>query len=371
MGTPGSEEELAAIVAKGGSVHVFGSGTKSHHGPWGSRGEDVCLRRLDRITHYEPGDLVVCVQTGMRLADLQEELGKNGQWLSLDPPYPDATIGGILATNSSGPRRLGYGTVRDLLIGCRVLGPDGTFTKSGGRVVKNVTGYDLHKLHIGAFGTLGIVTEANFKIRPKSEVSAAIILKCESFEQAHALSLKIFDSPLRPVALEAMDGRLRHIVEGRALVIVGVEGSRPVLDRHFRELKKLSASLAVLENERAAPVWNGLRTLPEALKSCVRVRFGAKPHVLPKILPGAPTWARVGSGVATVDLEPGPDVAKKVKDWNGKAGLFGGYAVVESAPPDMKDRHQLPWGPTGNTLMKAVRRDRDPKQVFNPGRMVM
>lgn len=238
-----SEEALAAVVREGRPVHAVGSGTKRHHGPAPSaEAVEVRLRKLDRITSYEPGDLVVTAQAGVRLADLQAELARRHQWLPIDPPYAEATLGGILAINSSGPRRLGYGTMRDHLIGLRVVGADGVVTKSGGRVVKNVTGFDLHKLHIGAFGTLGIIVEANFKVRPRAEVSAILSFACRSFAEAHRFLLDVHSSPLRPVALEAQNAR----------AVVGVEGTRPVLERHVRDLKKLGRPFDVIES---APAW--------------------------------------------------------------------------------------------------------------------
>ncbi|HYF01472.1 MAG TPA: FAD-binding oxidoreductase [Planctomycetota bacterium] len=367
--TPRSVEELAEIVRAGRPVHAFGSGTKLHHGPASSGAEPVCLRGLDRITAYEPGDLVVCVQAGTRIADLQAALDKERQWLPIDPPYPEATVGGLLATNSSGPRRFGYGTMRDLLIGLTVMGPDGLLTRSGGRVVKNVTGYDLHKLHVGAFGTLGVLVEANFKVRPKPDVSAACVFPCASLADAHALLLKIFDSRLRPVALEAIDGRLRHIVDGKALAIVGVEGSREVLDRHVRELAAFGEKMGVLEGARAEPLWAAIRKLPSGLKDFVRVRLGAKPHDLPRLLPPGPACIQAGVGVARLDLEPSPEVFKKIQQLNERAVQAGGYAVVESAPLDFPNREKLSWGGAASPIMRSLKRARDPKGILNPGRM--
>ena len=176
---PQSEAELVELVRAGKPLQVIGSGTKRHHGHApAAEGRTVSLRKLCKITAYEPGDLVVTVQAGTRLVDLQAELAKRNQWLPLDPPYAEATIGGILGANSSGPRRYGYGTIRDHLLGIRVVGADGGLTRSGGRVVKNVTGFDLHKLHVGAYGSLGIVTEASFKLRPRPDLSAAFVFPC-------------------------------------------------------------------------------------------------------------------------------------------------------------------------------------------------
>jgi len=370
MREPATEDELAAILREGKPVHAVGNGTKLHLGP-GSEAEPVAVRRLAGVTAYEPGDLVACVRAGTRLADLQAELARHGQWLPIDPPYAEATIGGILATNSSGPRRLAYGTMRDHLIGLRVMGPDGSVTRSGGRVVKNVTGYDLHKLHVGAFGTLGVLLEANFKVRPRPELSAAVVFACASFREAHQLLLKVHASPLRPVALEALDGRLKHLIDGKALAIVGVEGTRPVLDRHYRELETLGGKRAVLEGERAEPLWTAIRNLPRGLVDFVRVRIGAKPFDLPRLVPDGPAWAQVGTGIARIDLPPTADASKRARQLHETAAGLGGYAVVESAPPGMPDRAKLPWGFPGHALMRAIRQSRDPRGMLNYGRMVV
>lgn len=369
---PKSEEELVDLVRAGAALHATGSGTKRHHGPAAAPdAQAVGLRKLSRITAYEPGDLVVTAQAGTRLVDLQAELSKRNQWLPLDPPYAEATIGGILATNSSGPRRYGYGTIRDHLLGTRSVGADGVVTRSGGRVVKNVTGFDLHKLHVGAFGSLGIVTEASFKLRPRPEITAAFVFPCASVEEAHALLLRVYESKLRPVALEALDGRLKHIIDGAALAIVGVEGTRPVIDRHYRELRELAPKLGYMEGDRAEPLWNALRKLPDALKDYVRLRIGAKPHELRRLLPPAPLWISVGTGIARADLEPAPDLHFSVRRLADKAASLGGYIVAESAPIGMAGREKLVWGPGDAPLMKAVRALRDPKRVLNPGRVTV
>ncbi|HVE39493.1 MAG TPA: FAD-binding oxidoreductase [Planctomycetota bacterium] len=370
--TPQSEAELIEIVRAGMPLQIIGSGTKRHHGPVSvDPAEIVGMRKLSKITAYEPGDLVVTVQAGAKLTEVQAELAKRNQWLPIDPPYADATIGGILATNSSGPRRYGYGTLRDHLLGTRTVGADGVVTRSGGRVVKNVTGFDLHKLHVGAFGSLGIVTEASFKLRPRPDISAAFVFPCASVEEAYALCMRVYESKLRPVALEALDGRLKHIIDGAALAIIGVEGTRPVIDRHYRELREMAPKVGCMEGERAEPVWNALRKLPDALKDYVRLRAGAKPNELRRLLPQAPTWMSVGTGIARVDLEPAADLHFSVRRMADKAATLGGYIVAESAPLDMANRDKLPWGPGDSPLMKNIRALRDPRKILNPGRVTV
>lgn len=372
MDRPKTEEELLAILREGRPVHALGSGTKRHWGPGPAPdARPVSLSALDRIVAYEPGDLVVTVQAGALLSDLQATLAREGQWLPLDPPYAAATIGGILAANSSGPRRLAYGTARDLLLGLRVAGPDGRVTRSGGRVVKNVTGYDLHKLHIGAFGTLGVLLEASFKLRPLPERRAVFVVPCPSLRRAHEMLLAIFASKLRPAALEVIDARLLKLADAPAAALVGVEASAPVVERHARELRGIAGGFERLEGPAAEDLWARLRDLPALGPDRIRVRIGARPHDLPGLLPeeGPPVWIRAGNGLAWAYLEPEPEVTGRVLDWHRRAAAREGYAVVESAPPDLPGRSSLPWGFPDDPLMKAIRAARDPARVLNPGRV--
>src|ERR687883_1494657 len=141
---------------------------------------------LNRVVEYEPADLTVTVEAGMRFAELQQRLAEEGQFLALDPPAAEgATIGGVIATNASGPLRFAYGTARDLVIGTRVANPDGTLTRAGGRVVKNVAGYDLTKLYIGSLGTLGVIVELSFKLAPIPPVLSTVVGSFGGLEQVH------------------------------------------------------------------------------------------------------------------------------------------------------------------------------------------
>ncbi len=362
MLNPGTEDELAELVREGRPLSVIGSGTKRHHGD----GEVVSTRKLDRITSYEPGDLVVSVQAGARLSDLQRSLAEHQQWLPLDPPFADATVGGILASGSSGPRRLGYGTARDLLLGLRVLGSDGIVTKSGGRVVKNVTGYDLHKLHIGARGSLGILVEAHFKVTPRPEVSCVIAYGCPDLATAHRFLLEVWGSALRPVALEALGGEIAAVARklapalpaGPALAAIGVEGSRVAFERHLRVLEAMRAAPTVLRDAEAEMFWWALRDLPERMRDTVTVRVGARPHDLPDLLAAlelhaAATTIHVGNGIARLCLPTAPPVAT----WHQRAAGRGGYAVVESAPPKL------------DPLSLRIKHGWDPRGILNPGRV--
>ena len=386
---PATEEDVVALVRAGAPIHTIGNGTKRHLGPAAASASVISLRHLSRVTSYEPGDMVVSVQPGVRLHELQRQLGQRGQWLPIDPPHHEATIGGILATASNGPRRLGYGGVKDHLIGMRVVNAAGVVTKSGGRVVKNVTGYDLHKLHVGAFGSLGVILEAHFKVQPRPELSGAVILGAPDHEAGHRMLLGIWGSALRPVALELLSapaaGALRGLAAGippaDALAVVGIEGSRLVFERHLRELESWrarSTGMAVLRGPAAEGVWSALRDAPDKRRDEITVRIGARPHELPELLrapvaAGAALQVSVGTGVARALLRRGQaaELAALVQSWHAAAAAHGGYAVVEAAPLELEGRATLPFAVPGPALGTTLRQAWDPKQILNPGRIAL
>lgn len=184
----------------------------------------VDLGALAQVVEYHPEDMTATVQTGMLLADLQGALAQRGQWLPLDPAFPESiTLHELIAHDRSGPRRLGYGTVRDHLLGVQAVVADGTIIRSGGKVVKNVAGYDLLKLFVGAQGSLGIVTEATFKLRPLPESECFLRAECASLEAAEATGESALRSDLAPVSFDlhaSKDG-----VPGRFGLTIGFAGS--------------------------------------------------------------------------------------------------------------------------------------------------
>jgi len=394
---PASEADLAGMIresaqAKRGLV-TEGSGTKRHFGPSAPEGTArVSIRALNRVIAYEPGDMVVCVEAGIRLADLQRELATHNQWLPIDPPFSDATIGGVLASHSSGPRRLGYGTVKDMLLGARVIGASGVASKSGGRVVKNVSGYDLHKLQVGAFGTLGVLVEANFRVCAIPEAAAVLWLAAPSLADSHQILLDIAATSLRPCALEALDELTGDVLAAvvpdvprkTSLAVIGIEGSEPIVDRHLRDLAAFRAravSSGLVEGPAVSRFWSAYRDLPARRTSDVTIRIGARPHDLAQLVSaleplGAPhtgTVIQAALGIARVSVsapESVSSLATAIAKCQRLAQERGGYAVVESAPLELADRTRLPWtSPAAPALGALVRRTWDPDQILNPGRM--
>jgi glycolate oxidase FAD binding subunit len=373
---PTSEDEVVALVraaaAEKRPLAFAGNGSKRHHGPAvRSDARPISLRHLTRITEYPAGDMVVGVQAGVRLADLQRRLAARGQWLPVDPPYAEATMGGILASGSNGPRRLGHGAVKDHLLGLRVVGADGVLTRSGGRVVKNVTGYDLHKLHVGAMGSLGVITEAHFKVAPRPEVLGAAVFACADIGAAHRLLLEVGTATaleaLSASAASALGAVAPGLPAGQALAVVGLEGSRAAFDRQRRDLERFRLPMTVL---RGDVLWNAFRDAPERRRHEVTVRLATRPADLLLLLAelgGAQIFAHVGVGVAHVICPL--DHLRMLRGWAERAAARGGYAVVESAPPDLPGRSELPWG--SSPLGQAFKTRWDPDQILNPGRMAL
>src|SRR5574341_2180853 len=219
---PASVEELSALLKvadeAGAAVVPWGGGSKQSLGGIPPRVDlVVSLARMNRVVEHEPADLTASFEAGIRLADANAALGTANQWIALDPPHGDrCTLGGVLAANASGPRRLRYGTARDLVIGVRVVHADGTVTKGGAKVVKNVTGYDMNKLYVGSLGTLGVIVEATFRLYPLPPAERTWVAAFPTAGQAREAVAKIMDSPLVPSAVELLNEGAAAAVGHRA-----------------------------------------------------------------------------------------------------------------------------------------------------------
>jgi len=349
---PRSEEELArllaAAAADGQAVIPVGGGRLLGMGDLPER-FDLALETagLAEITEQSTADMTVSVQAGVTLERLNEELGKGGQFLPLDPfAAPGHTIGGLLATAVSGPLRMRYGTARDFLIGLRVALPDGRLASSGGRVVKNVSGYDLNKLHLGALGSCGVVVAASFKVfpRPLHEVTVASDGGWAEARRALALTLP-------PVALElSSSGRL----------MAKLAGSESAVKRTAAELGWALADpgLWTEHARRASAAW-----------ARISVPAGALPKVLAELPPSADWWASPGVGVAHW-FDAGD--AETVTSARRAAEGAGGSLVLLAAPSALK-RQVGAWGtpPATVALMRRMRDAFDPGRTISPGRFVV
>jgi glycolate oxidase FAD binding subunit len=393
---PGSIDEVAAVVrhaaAAGATILPWGGGTAIAVGePPPRAGIVLGLRRLSRVLEHEPGDLTVTAEAGLTLGRLQETLQARGQWLSLDPPDADrATVGGLIAANAAGPRRHLYGTVRDLLIGVTVVTADGGIVRGGGKVVKNVAGYDLPKLFIGSWGTLGIVVEATFKLRPVPDDERLLAARFDRLKDCGVAARTLLAGDLIPNAVEMLDSTAAATLGlgSEAALVVGFDGLREQVDWQAAELTTLVGPLGGRDVTSLPPAtWPRLATIgrdafeaPAALMTL---------SVLPTLVvdtmeQGAQAarqrglssaWAaHAGVGVVTGALLAGREaaaVAAVLTEWRALATAGGGHATLTSAPLALKS--QVPvWGDAGpaGRIMQRIKAQLDPGNVLNPGRFV-
>lgn len=246
------------------------------------------LQRLDRVLEHTPEDMTVTVEAGCRLDTLQAQLAQRGQWLPLDPPHAESlTIADAIAFNPSGPRRFGFGTIRDHLIGLQVVLADGRLVRNGGKVVKNVAGFDLLKLFVGAEHSLGFVVEATFKLLPRPETECFVRARCESLEEARVRLSSILDSPITPNVLDLHNDALHG---GLFSVVAGFSGSFAEVDWQLGRAAELGfAEPTMLDYEHR--FWD-LEVAPPR-------RWSVPPvSVVDRLreLDGAPFVARAGNG---------------------------------------------------------------------------
>jgi glycolate oxidase FAD binding subunit len=362
-GIPAVTEALQAAQRAGHSVLVAGGRTKMGWAPPpGSADVLVDTTRLDRVVEHTAGDLVVVAEAGVRLAALQERLRKAGQWLALDPPEQGATLGGVVSANASGPRRLRYGTVRDLLIGVTVVRADGAVATAGGKVVKNVAGYDLGKLYTGAHGSLGVVVSTTWRLHPVPTARRVVVLDLADPLTAGPLAVRIARSTLTPVAVE-----LRATVGGSGSLVVVFEA----IAESVRT--QAAAAVALLGGGRQdddLPGWFGERPGSD---SDLVLRLAYAPAALPTVLAALPTGSVVTSSACTgVTYAAVPaEQAGSLAAIRSALAPSDGTAVVLAAPPHLRGALDH-WGPVGSSLglMRRVKDRFDPDGRLAPGRFV-
>lgn len=360
---------------------------------------DVMLdtSRLNRLLEHEGPDLTCHVEAGITLAALQEQLSAKGQRLALDPPgAQQATLGGLLATNTSGPKRLRYGSARDLVIGLRVIQANGEIARSGGKVVKNVAGYDLNKLYIGSLGTLGVIVEANFKLQPLPATERTLLLTYTGIEDAMDTVIALTGSLLTPSALELIDAGAASDMSdffGLALptngytLAVNFEGTQATTSRQIDEIRtiarKHNALMADdLDGTDQAHFWNILRERTQGSLTCkvsILVSHIARylhqlSHICQQHQLEATTIAHAGSGILYIELRPGdalPRLIAAISDLRRTAQESFGSLVVERCPVELKRLINI-WGePAGGfAMMQQLKQQFDPAGTFVKGRFV-
>ena len=377
------------------SVVPAGSGTKLGIGNPPERIDlVVSTLRLKDVIEYEPADLTVTVQAGVRLTDLQARLAENGQNLPLDPPYlTHATVGGIAAANSSGPSSLCYGTSRNRVLGMRVVQSNGTVVKSGGKVVKNVAGYDLNKLYVGSFGSLGIITELTFKLAPLPEVERTILVTFRNIAQASSVGIEIANSQLLPVFLNLLVGGVPSVEIAEPCLMIGLDGHPETVDWQINQVQSIAkengaTGAEVYDGVHQRDIRTSISAFPERKPQTVTCKANLRMTDTEEFIMTALSHSHdlhdlrvmglIGNGVVYVAFSVPPnDTALTQSATNVIARLrdhahgVRGNLIVQSAPTAIK--HQIDiWGPIGSSLklMKQIKAKLDPLKLLNPGRFV-
>ncbi|MDE2179637.1 MAG: FAD-binding oxidoreductase [candidate division NC10 bacterium] len=410
---PADAQELSEVMKLASSERLSvvprGSGTKVSLGGVPARVDLVVgLTRLKRIIDHEPGDLTATFQAGILLREVQASLHRSGQFLPLDPAgYERATIGGILATNASGPWRHRYGTARDLVIGIRVVHADGTITKGGAKVVKSVSGYDMNKLYVGSMGTLGIILEATVRLYPLPAVERTWIALFPTGQEAAGALAQILHSTIVCTRVELLSSVAAHSVgrkagcdipAGTVAVAVSVGSVPEAVESQIAAIRKLCHQERavvgfLVEGSAQDSLWNAICDFPSA-SSDGRCWATLKASVLPihviDTIHHAETLARnlglesaaiseAGCGIVRLYWMGTPDVAERdpialakgVEDLRNWVVRHDGSLVIQSAPPAIKAGTDV-WGPVGNALllMRQLKQQFDSRGCLNPGRFV-
>jgi glycolate oxidase FAD binding subunit len=382
LATPSSQSEVAQAVAAvedaGAALIPRGSGTHVHVGNPPERYDvALCTRRLARVVRHEAADMTVTVEAGVTLAELAAALRPAGQWLPLDPPRPaEVTVGGLVAADLNGSLRLAHGKVRDYLLGVRAVVGGGTLVRGGGQVVKNVAGYDLPKLLIGSCGTLGVIVEATFKVRPLPAAQMWLAGGCDTLALAGERALALLDGPLAPYAVDVCDARAASSLglPPRAHVLVRLGGEVAEVQRQRQRLHELlpdaeevadAVAGAAPELSLTGAVSARLSLLPgdlaarlEAIEREARA-FGVETRLL----------AHAGSGVLRLQIEAAQSPLPYLHWLRFLARQHGGHLFVERLPAEHKREIDV-WGepPAPLELQRRVKQALDPRLVFSPGR---
>lgn len=376
-----AEEALRQAAAEGLRLAFVGGRTELDLGaPPTALDALVSTRGLTRVVEYAPLDQIVTVEAGVTVAALQATLRERRQMLALDPPWADrATVGGVVATNAFGPRRTRYGSVRDLIIGMTLVRADGTRARGGGKVVKNVAGFDLPKLMVGSLGSLGLIASVTFRLHPAPESASTVCFPAAPPEALHRVVQALRKEQLEPAAVAAMGGTGGFELGVR---FEGFEaGVRQQRDRLLALARPLELPAELLDSAGADAFWSRHASMREAPGT-----FRAKLATLPTEVPRAASeaWAplrevlgsarsvfypTLGLGFVAGDAQDAGLLADRIARARAALAARDGRLVVHSAPAAVRSRTEI-WGPAppAAALFARVKSALDPEQRLAPGR---
>ncbi len=393
-------EMLSFAMSEGLTVIPAGAGTWLEMGNPPVRANlIISTAQMNRVLEYEPADLTATVEAGCTLYGFNQQAAVHRQWIPLDPFSSDegATLGAIVATASSGPMRSAFGTPRDWVIGMQVVHAYGLTTRAGGKVVKNVAGYDLCKLYTGSFGSLGIITELSFKLRALPPVERTIIFSAGTVIDICDLVARIRASDVQPTAMEFFSANLSDngieittTNEGNYALALQFIGEEETIEWQIAEALRLGTGYKNLKLnvETAAKFWEMYRETEVSSEWDLIFRVSVKPADLgamiaevQKYLPESPLSmlrAHAANGVIRIhasnhalDWFRTKERPKRISEFRGRAQTLGGNLVIVRAPNELKSQIDV-WGEIGATaaLMHSLKEKFDPQRLLNPGRFV-
>jgi len=377
---PNTTEELAQVITQAhqNNWRVLTCGNSSKL-DWGGLLQNVDIlvstQRLNRLIEHAVGDLTITVEAGCKFSDIQETLAKANQFLALDPIAPDATIGGIVATGDTSSFRQRYGSVRDQLLGITIVRADGQIAKAGGRVVKNVAGYDLMKLFTGSYGTLGIISQVTFRVYPMQEASGTVVLTGTPEVVSQAANI-LRSSALTPTKADLLSRKLvgnLGLGDGFGLIACFqsiVESVKEQCDRLIEVGNKLNLQSQIFSGNDETDLWQRLQK--QMYYSNTEHGITCKIGVLPTaavevLLLGEEGLVHNGSGLGWLRFED----ASKVEGVRLLCQNHRGFLTILASPMEVKQKLDI-WGyeGTGLKLMQQIKKKFDERNILNPGRFV-
>jgi glycolate oxidase FAD binding subunit len=328
---------------------------------------------LNAVIEYAPDDLTITVQAGVTLHSLQAVLGEHGQYLPVDPPPDDRiTVGGLLATARSGAWRGHLPAARDLVLGVTVAMVDGALATSGGRVVKNVSGFDMHRLHTGALGALGVIVGASFKVAPQPASQHTTVLRCSSIAEAGTLARAIWDHNLTIRAITVLGHAAAEAIglPSVSAILVEFAGIEEATTRSVGRVTELAQSSGARAESADDSLWTKLRALGEELPDSVLLRAGVPATSVAPLVEQAEsqnfaTWGHVAAGA--VWMRSDEATASQITALRTTAEAAQGFLQIESAPRLVREQID-PFGETERELVRALKEQFDATGTLNPGR---
>ena len=389
LARPGSVDEVRACLKvcadHGASVVPAGQMTWLEAGNPMRRVELILsLERMRRVVDYSPPDLTATVESGLKLTEFNEITLAERQWLPLDPPGLSSSLGAIASCNSSGPLRLGFGVPRDYVIGIDLVHADGTSSKSGGKVAKNVAGYDMNKLYVGSYGTLAIMTQITFKLRPLPDCRSTLLITSSNPANLFQLGSTMFNSELQPASV-VLTRRLTESVDlcanDDSLLIRFIDNEAAVKDQVNRVTSTCDRNqqlrVNVLSQMESEALWRAVADLEHSeTRIKISVPISAARELLNQtmtVLPDCIAAVDLGTGIIRLAFDADDEsVVDSIQRIRANAVAVNGSVVIEKASLQVRQTIDS-WGNVGSTatLMRSIKAAFDPQSLLNPGKFVL